>query len=371
VHLKPKKWSERAPAHKSEKSSLAHHFLALITISAIDHHCSMAVFITHRCLFMILVKSLATDFSTTHVLKWLTYLGVPFERVNDDQISRMHIQKEGRLLLELEDGRLIDTRKFTAYWYRRGKWSFKNMAYNKKHALGKTYARQNQADRDKLIHYLNLELKRLGDFSDQLSSFGANKIEQLRAAELAGMEVPDYLITTSRVDAQSFLKQHGAIITKVIHMPLFFINEGIMAPTYTISLGSSDLEQLPEYFSESLFQVMIPKRYEIRTFYLDGRTYSMAIFSQNDDQTKVDFRRYNQEKPNRNVPYQLPQAVKAQLDRIMQHLQLRSGSFDIIRTPDGRFVFLEVNPVGQFGMTSIPCNFYLEEKIAKYLIDED
>ncbi len=320
---------------------------------------------------MILIKSLATDFSTTHVLKWLSYLGAPFVRVNDDKISSMQIQKGGHILLELDDGRVIDTQKISAYWYRRGKWSFKNITYNKMHSLGKTYAQQNKSDRNKLIHYLNLELKRLGDFSDQLSSFGANKMEQLRAAELAGMEVPDYLITTSKADTQDFLKQHGRVITKVIHMPLFFINKGIMAPTYTIPLTPKDLEQLPDYFSESLFQTMVPKKYEIRTFYLEGQTYSMAIFSQNDDQTKVDFRRYNRDKPNRNVPYQLPQSVKSQLDSIMQHLQLQSGSFDIIMTPEGRYVFLEVNPVGQFGMTSIPCNYYLEEKIAKYLIDDN
>ena len=31
-------------------------------------------------------------------------------------------------------------------------------------------------------------------------------------------------------------------------------------------------------------------------------------------------------------------------------------------------VFLEVNPVGQFGMVSLPCNYQLEKRIAQYLI---
>lgn len=320
---------------------------------------------------MILIKSIEGDFSTTHVLKWLSYLGIPFQRVNEKKIHQIEVRKNGRILFKLEDGCTVDTDECTAYWYRRGKWEFRKLEYNKKHAIGKTYAHQNRVDRDKLIHYLNLELKRIGDFSGPLSSFGANKIEQLRVAELCGMEVPDYLVTNSKNALRSFLKKHEGVITKVIHMPLFFINEGIMAPTYTITVALEDLEKLPDHFSESLFQSMIPKRYEIRTFYLNGETYSMAIFSQNDDQTKVDFRRYNREKPNRNVPYQIPTAVKQQLDGIMEHLQLRSGSFDLIMTPKGKYVFLEVNPVGQFGMTSIPCNYYLEEKIAKYLIDEN
>jgi hypothetical protein len=32
-------------------------------------------------------------------------------------------------------------------------------------------------------------------------------------------------------------------------------------------------------------------------------------------------------------------------------------------------VFLEINPVGQFGMVSHPCNYYLEKRIAQNLIN--
>jgi hypothetical protein len=36
--------------------------------------------------------------------------------------------------------------------------------------------------------------------------------------------------------------------------------------------------------------------------------------------------------------------------------------------PNGDIYFLEVNPAGQFGMVSTPCNYYLEEKIAEVLL---
>jgi D-alanine-D-alanine ligase-like ATP-grasp enzyme len=52
----------------------------------------------------------------------------------------------------------------------------------------------------------------------------------------------------------------------------------------------------------------------------------------------------------------------------MDNFNLNTGSIDIIKDNNGEYIFLEVNPVGQFGMTSIPCNFYLEKKIAEYLI---
>jgi hypothetical protein len=55
----------------------------------------------------------------------------------------------------------------------------------------------------------------------------------------------------------------------------------------------------------------------------------------------------------------------------MYHLRLETGSIDLIHTPDGRDVFLEVNPVGQFGMVSIPCNYGLERKVADLLMQKE
>ena len=43
----------------------------------------------------------------------------------------------------------------------------------------------------------------------------------------------------------------------------------------------------------------------------------------------------------------------------------------MIRASNGNYYFLEVNPVGQFGMTSIPCNYDLHEVVAKHLIQKD
>jgi D-alanine-D-alanine ligase-like ATP-grasp enzyme len=53
---------------------------------------------------------------------------------------------------------------------------------------------------------------------------------------------------------------------------------------------------------------------------------------------------------------------------MMQKADLNCGSLDLIKSKDGRYVFLEVNPSGQFGMVSYPCNYYLEEEVAKSLI---
>jgi glutathione synthase/RimK-type ligase-like ATP-grasp enzyme len=93
------------------------------------------------------------------------------------------------------------------------------------------------------------------------------------------------------------------------------------------------------------------------------------MFTQNNSQTQIDFRKYCYKRPSRSVPYRLPEAVEFRLHELMKVLQLKTGSIDLVRTTDGRYVFLEVNPVGQFGMVSGPCNYHLERKVAELLVE--
>lgn len=125
-----------------------------------------------------------------------------------------------------------------------------------------------------------------------------------------------------------------------------------------------------KFNSLSYFEGKIDKAYELRVFYFNQTFYPMAIFSQNDKKTKIDFRNYNRINPNRTVPFELPIDIKDKLSILMNILNLNSGSVDLIVSKDREYYFLEVNPVGQFGMVSHPCNFNIEEIIAKYLLNE-
>ena len=113
------------------------------------------------------------------------------------------------------------------------------------------------------------------------------------------------------------------------------------------------------------------KAFEIRAFYLAGRVWAMAIFSQAEERTALDFRNYDAQRPSRTVPYRLPDPVVGAIGRLMRSLGLSSGALDLIRTPEGRHVFLEVNPAGQFGMVSGPCNYHLEKLVAEHLMAEE
>ena len=140
---------------------------------------------------------------------------------------------------------------------------------------------------------------------------------------------------------------------------------------FTSEFFTSDINKLPEDFKPTLFQELIEKKYEIRTFFLDGQLSSMCIFSQEDSKTNIDFRNYNFSKPNRRVPYSLPEEISIKLKDLFSLLDLNTGSVDLIKDKKGNYIFLEINSIGQFGMTSHPCNYSLEKQIAQHLINLD
>ncbi len=138
--------------------------------------------------------------------------------------------------------------------------------------------------------------------------------------------------------------------------------------SYTKLVNKRFINSLPDIFPTMLFQQYIEKEYEIRIFYLDGKLYPMAIFSQSSDKTKVDFRNYDFNNPNRTVSCKLPKEVEEKLMAFMKDYKFDAASVDMVKCKNtGKHYFLEVNTHGQFGMVSEPCNYYLENKIAETL----
>ena len=52
----------------------------------------------------------------------------------------------------------------------------------------------------------------------------------------------------------------------------------------------------------------------------------------------------------------------------MKEVGLNSGSIDILKGTDGKYYFLEINPVGMFEFISAPCNYNFPKLIAQTLI---
>lgn len=198
-----------------------------------------------------------------------------------------------------------------------------------------------------------------------------NKFIVLKQAQQVGLSVPSTYITNRLEELIKIKGVEGELISKSIYDPLIIHSNGKNYTMYTTLIEEEHLHKIPNCFLPSMIQKAIPKQFEVRVFFLMGECYSMAIMSQDDKDTKTDYRKYNFGNPNRFLPFQLPEDIKKKVVDLMARLSLNTGSIDFILTPDNEYVFLEVNPTGQFGMVDYSCNYGLHEKVANLLISKD
>jgi ATP-GRASP peptide maturase of grasp-with-spasm system len=317
---------------------------------------------------MILILSIDNELSTDHVIKLATFYNKTFDRINEDRrlTAEIKIDNEGKQLCVISE-KYYDLQSYQSYWYRRGDFHL-----NIKHLNGDSEIIKNINENNKecnfdiqdyIHHFLHGNIKSINGFHDN----NINKLCELDIAQKVGLNIPHTLITSSKLSVQRFIDTHKEIIVKSIKNSLHFTINDISFSQPTLILEKKVVDSFPDYFMPIKLQKYIEKAFELRVFFLAGSFYASAIFSQNDEQTKIDFRNYNFTNPNRVVPYNLPKTIKVKLNKFMKELKLVSGSFDLVVTKAGEYFFLEVNPIGQFSQVSIPCNYYLEKQIARYL----
>ena len=341
---------------------------------------------------MILILSQSPLEPTTEdVMDWLRCLGAPCVRLNGEDLdgdAAVTVAIDG-LCVEVgiggiggiggmggldEEGVELPLAAVRAVWFRR--W-LRERRHETVDLLELPSSAAVKLQHD-IRRHLTLESRKLSDFlfahfralpwlSEPWKASPA-KLDVLVRAARAGLATPATLVTTERERLRRFCAAHDGVITKPIGEAEIYLHEGERHQMYTAPLDLAAIDALPRRFPPSLFQERLEKLWEVRVFYLDGECHAMAIFSQADEQTRADFRNYNRARPNRCVPYRLPRETAARIQALMRDLELATGSLDLIHTPDGRDVFLEVNPVGQFGMVSKPCNYRLDRKVAELLI---
>ena len=198
-----------------------------------------------------------------------------------------------------------------------------------------------------------------------------NKPRQLRLARALGLEVPRTLVTNDAARVRSFYEQlEGRMVAKML-TPLSQSMEGGQPFVYTSAVGPEDLEALEGLrHSPMVFQERIDKRHELRVVVVGGRCFTGAIDASRSVAGQVDWRRARPEECNWE-PARLPAEVAVRLERLVAELGLVYGAVDLIVTPEGRHVFLEVNPGGEWGMLEHELGLPIAAALAEALLDED
>ena len=169
----------------------------------------------------------------------------------------------------------------------------------------------------------------------------SKKIYQLNLAQKLGFIIPDTCITNDPTQAKQFISFHNK--EGVIYKP-FSGTEETWRETRLLKEEEHRLLDNVKY-SPVIFQEYIQAEADLRITIVGKDIFTAAIYT-NHASYKVDFRMVMNEATME--VFELPKKIKTLLLKLMDKLGLIYGAIDMRLRPNGDYVFLEINPSGQW-----------------------
>ncbi|MEH2286381.1 MvdD family ATP-grasp ribosomal peptide maturase [Nostoc sp.] len=249
-----------------------------------------------------------------------------------------------RVILSVDD-QTLDLDEVSAVWYRRIAIGSK-IPHSMDRQLRQASLKESRVSIEGMIASIR------GFHLDPMPNIrrAENKQLQLQIARDIGLDTPRTLTTNNPVAVKQFAQEcQQGMITKMLSSFAIYDEQGREKVVFTNPISSQDLDNLDGLrFCPMTFQEKIPKALELRTIIVGKRVLTAAVDSQALDKARYDWRKQGIALLDAWASYTLPKDVEEKLLKLMAEFRLNYGALDIILTPDGRHVFLEVNPVGEF-----------------------
>lgn len=169
------------------------------------------------------------------------------------------------------------------------------------------------------------------------------KLYQLKVAADVGLQTPATLVTNNSEEANFFYKKHNK---KIIAKPL---SHGGYGENEKFAIFTTDLESIAFDFSclklgPSIFQEKVQKKADVRVSIFGNQMFAYLIYANNNE---IDWRKLP---PQEQIfePYCIPLKIKNKLFLLMKKLKLSFSAVDFCIDNNGNWIFLEVNPNGQW-----------------------
>jgi hypothetical protein len=172
---------------------------------------------------------------------------------------------------------------------------------------------------------------------------------QLKLAAELGWRIPATIITNDPAEIRAFVERLGG---RAVHKSLgsYWWQEQEAIAIARASLVSADGLPSDSVLSQTaeIYQEPITKQYEVRAFFF-GRSYMAIRIDPGERGTKhVDWRVFHQPRRADVQHYTLPAEIEQLCFKLLEALNIVSGSFDLFIDDKGEFVFSEINQSGQF-----------------------
>jgi glutathione synthase/RimK-type ligase-like ATP-grasp enzyme len=184
---------------------------------------------------------------------------------------------------------------------------------------------------------------------------------QLSVAQQIGLEIPRTLMTNDPDEALRFVDGRG--YRNVIYKS-FSSTESEWRETRV--LRAEEIEMLHQVrHAPVIFQEYVPAMYDLRVTVVGTEVFAAAIHSQETEypvDSRIDIINAEIE------PVVLPDHLSDLLLQLTDALGLVYGAIDLRRTPDDRYVFLEINPSGQFRYIEVATGLPITAALAAVLM---
>ncbi len=195
-----------------------------------------------------------------------------------------------------------------------------------------------------------------------------NKLYQLKIAAQAGFYVWPTVVTSDTTSAYAFYQEcEGDVIYKPLRKGRL-IRDDKQSFIFTNLIGNDVADEFNNIkYAPCLLQKYIHKSTELRVTVIGEKVFAVAIESQKTLYAIHDWRRSQDNLPHR--PFELPAGVECRCKNLVKKLGLEFGALDLIVTPDNEYVFVEINPNGQWAWIQQLCpEIPMRETLADLLI---
>jgi glutathione synthase/RimK-type ligase-like ATP-grasp enzyme len=320
---------------------------------------------------MILILSNKWDVTVDFVVEELRNRGYPYLRINTEDLSKYEVTTElPDFSIEVEtDNQTVDLAEDVgAVWYRRpgepfefsdddSKPSEEALEYIREQWSAWIQSLQTIPDTTWVNH---------PDANHRMES----KVRQLNLANEVGFEIPDTVVTNSRSSAaEIFERQDGEIVSKALSSPL--ISGGSQDEfVFTVDLEESPAEVDEESLrlAPSIFQESILPKIDHRVTVIGEEVFPVRIEAEEDAEIPVDWR--TEKDDVRFIEDDLPIEVEELCRTYVDVAGLQFGAIDLVER-DGEYVFLEINPNGEWGWLQKPWGVPIAETLSDFLIQLD
>jgi glutathione synthase/RimK-type ligase-like ATP-grasp enzyme len=303
---------------------------------------------------MILIVTHKTDYTADFVINKLNQRNIAYKRLNcEDILSEPFTFKFN----ETHHYSFLGETHFTSVWFRRTK-----------------LPELSDVSQEEGLYVLNEVDSFLKNIFTTLSAkwlskpnavyHAENKFLQLKLAQDIGFFIPKTMVTNSKSELKKFYEENNKdIIIKPLSQTRIQQKE-TLSFIFTNKVPDNLINEIENYvLTPCIFQENISKNYEIRVTIVGKKIFASSVNSQNDEETKIDWRR----KKLKFSETKLPSDLEALCFRLLNSLNLDFGAIDLIKTTEGKYIFLEINPNGQWAWIEMQTGQNISDAIIDFL----